>query len=377
MGSVRKKGDRWYYSIELPAINGKRKRIERSGGKTKKEALQKMAIMEAEILKNGYREESKMTFNELYEEWFKNHVEVNLKYNTIKSYKDNARLHILPKLGNYKVVDIKAKTIHDYFNQLKLDDCGKSSANHQRCIIKSCLDYAVFPLEIIESNPCENVKMPKITKSGNDKKIITQEMFKQILDLGKNRYMFNELCILLYHTGMRVGEALGIQWSDIDFENKIIHIRHTLISKNSTEYELVTPKTKNSIRDIYFNEFVERTLKKIKTTQNENRLKYGKFYQKSDLVFTKENGMFFPIQNMTIIPSRISKKLDFTFSMHTFRHTHATILLQAGVNMKEIQTRLGHSDISTTMNIYVESTEESKKNTSNTFDEFIKKTSDI
>ena len=104
MGSVRKKGDRWYFSVELPTENGKRKRVERAGGKTKKEALEKMKVFEVEVLKFGYKEESKMRFEELANIWIEKYSKMNCKDTTVELYERVIRLHILPKLGNYKVI---------------------------------------------------------------------------------------------------------------------------------------------------------------------------------------------------------------------------------------------------------------------------------
>lgn len=377
MGSVRKKGDRWYFSVELPSENGKRKRIERAGGRTKKEAQEKMKIFEAEILKNGYKKECKMTFDELFNIWFSEYVLNNCKDNTINSYARCYKIHIKPSLGNYKVSDIKARVLSDFFNKLKEDGKYHSSVNIIRVIISSCLNYAIFPLEVIESNPYKFIKLPKFEKAKDKKDIIEMKDFETILKIGSSKHNFNNVCILLFHTGLRIGEALGLQWEDIDFDNKIIHVRHTLISANAKEYRLSTPKTKTSIRDIYFNDTVEKVFKNAKKSQNENRLKFGALYNNNNLVFTHKDGSFLDHYYFTNMVAKIKKETDIDFSMHSFRHTHATMLLQAGANMKDVQTRLGHSDISTTMNIYVQDTEESKKKALDKFNYYIEKTSDI
>lgn len=377
MGSLRKKGDRWYFSVELPSENGKRKRIERAGGKTKKEAQKKMKLFEAEILKNGYKKECKMTFDELFNIWFSEYVLNNCKDNTINSYARCYKIHIKPSLGNYKVSDIKARVLSDFFNKLKEDGKYHSSVNIIRVIISSCLNYAIFPLEVIESNPYKFIKLPKFEKAKDKKDIIEMKDFETILKIGSSKHNFNNVCILLFHTGLRIGEALGLQWEDIDFDNKIIHVRHTLISANAKEYRLSTPKTKTSIRDIYFNDTVEKVFKNAKKSQNENRLKFGALYNNNNLVFTHKDGSFLDHYYFTNMVAKIKRETDIDFSMHSFRHTHATMLLQAGANMKDVQTRLGHSDISTTMNIYVQDTEESKKKALDKFNYYIEKTSDI
>lgn len=378
MGSLRKKGDRWYFSIELPAENGKRKRIERAGGKTKKEAQEKMKLFEAEVLKNGYKEESKMTLKELANIWIDKYSKINCKDSTVELYERVLRLHILPKLGKYKVADIRAGVINDFYNSLKTEDYKYSMAHLTKNVLNSCLDFAVFPLEIIYGNPCSSVKFPKFEKDLEEKSIITPEDLELILEKGEKYYNFNEMCILLYNTGLRISEALALQWDDIDFTEKVIHIRHNLNTKNKMEFELTTPKTRNSVRDIYFNEDVEKVFKSLKKKQSENRIHYGKFYKKLEynFIFTSMEGNILTRNTFANKANALSKKGCIKFTMHSFRHTHATMLLQAGANMKDVQARLGHSDISTTMNIYVQATEESKKDALKKFDEYIK-TSDI
>lgn len=374
MGSVRKKGDRWYFSVELPTENGKRKRVERAGGKTKKEALEKMKVFEVEVLKFGYKEESKMRFEELANIWIEKYSKMNCKDSTVELYERVIRLHLLPKLGNYKVVDIRPTVINDFYNSLKIEDYKYSMAHLTKNILNSCLNFAVFPMEIINSNPCNSVKFPKFEKSLEEKTIVSRNDLELILEKGAKYYNFNEMCMFLYNTGLRISEALALQWEDIDFKEKIIHIRHNVNSKNKREYELTTPKTRNSVRDIFFNEDVEQVFKSLKKKQSESRIKYGKYYikLKHNFIFTSKEGNILTRNTFANKAKTLSERGCNKFTMHTFRHTHATMLLQAGANMKDVQARLGHSDISTTMNIYVQATEESKKDALKKFDEYIK-----
>ena len=378
MGSVRKKGDRWYFSIELPQENGKRKRIERSGGKTKKEALQKMALMEAEILKKGYKEECKITVAELLDIWYQEYVELNCKGNTKSSRKRMIETHLKPYLGNYKLKDVNTRIIQNFFNDKSKEGYSKSTLNMLKAILNSSFKYAIFPLEFIENNPVQNITMPK-RKDVKDKHIITSEEMDIILKTA-NKELKRMVMQFAYYTGMRSSEICGLQWEDVDFDNKVIHINHNLITSSSRKnYTLDTPKTKGSKRDIFIDDMVISILKKQRISQKENQLKYGELYIKNDLVFTKENGHFLSNHLLADWVTYISKKTDIPFSMHSFRHTHATILLEAGVSAKDIQTRLGHSDISTTLNIYVKSTELNQKNAAKTFENYVQKikTSDI
>ena len=376
MGSLRKKGDRWYFSVELPSENGKRRRVERAGGKTKKEAQQKMKEFEAEILTNGYKEKNNMTFSELFDIWYEQHVLNNCSFSTQRSYKTITKANLIPRIGSKKVVDIKAKDINNLFLDLKKEKFTQSLFKMLKSVLNSCFDYALFPLEIIDNNPCRNVKNPKMEVIKDEKDIIDFEKLNRIVEVDAKHYMFPDVCIFLFNTGMRIGEAFALRWEDIDFENRIIHIKHNLVYKPHEGYFISDTKSKSSVRDILFNNTVEKLLRKVKLEQNQNKLRYGKYYKNNNLVFSRINGYFLSEGSFVTYAKKTSIETGINFTMHTFRHSHATIMLQSGANMKDVQDRLGHSTIGTTMNIYVQSTEESKKEALKKFDEYIK-TSDI
>ena len=380
MGSVRKKGNRWYFTIELPPENGKRKHIERAGGRTKKEALQKMALLEAEIINKGYKEKSKITVSELLDIWFKEYVELNCKENTKLVRKRMINNHIKPELGSYNIADIKTRDIQRFLNNKAVANYSKSTINMLRAILNSLFKYAMFPLELLEVNPVRNTSIPNSTDV-KEKHILTKEELSIILD-NANRPFLKLIIEFAFNTGMRSSEIAGLCWKDVDIEKKIIHVRNNLIVTNGKKsYYLGSTKTKSSTRDIYIGDAVISVLKKQRKSQLENKLKYGRLYKKNkdNLVFTRENGSF--IYNHIIADwiYTLSKKVNIPFSMHTLRHTHATLLLEAGVNAKDIQQRLGHKNINTTMDVYVKSTEVNQRRAVEIFENYTKneKTSDI
>lgn len=374
MGSLRKKGDRWYFSIELPAENGKRKRIERRGGRTKKEAQEKMKLFEAEVLKGEFKEDSKLTFKEVSDIWFKEHVLLNNTLSTQDTYTLVLNSRILPELGDYKIKDITPRVLQDFLNNKKKDDLSKNSIKQIKSIVSSVMKYAVFPLEEIKENPMQYVSLPKI-KDKESKLALTMEEYEMILNsLNKEKdAQLKRLIEILFNTGMRVGELNALHWSDIDFENKIIHVKYTIYFISRQECKITPPKTEESVRDIFVNDYVLNLLKKEAVHQKECMLKYGEHYEHSDLVFTRDNGKFFVYKNYIQPLCRLSEKLGFKFTFHTFRHTHATMLLEAGVSIKQIQERLGHKNIKTTMDVYTKVSNDSKKEVVQKFDELISK----
>lgn len=218
------------------------------------------------------------------------------------------------------------------------------------------------------------VKLPKDNKHKNSKddlKIISIQDYNKITDrfsMGSNFYVALQIA---FHTGMRGGEVTALQWNDIDLDNKIIQVQHTLINKGKGIFELGTPKTKSSNRTIVVGDTLINILKKHNLFQKENKLKYGEYYINSNFVCTKENGELITTDSLKYLSRVINYELGITFNFQSLRHTHATMLLEAGADIKDIQERLGHSKLATTMDTYSHVTNKMKNDTVNILENII------
>lgn len=354
-GSVRKRGEKWYYYFDLGTVNGKRKRIERVGGKTKKEAQEALRKAIYEYENTGvYKEESSISVSDYFDFWYENYAELNCKYNTLVTYKNVINNHIKPVLGNYKLKSLTPTIMQEFIND-KSKNFSKKTVQNIYSVMNNALKMAVVPYEHIKSNPLQYIKIPKFTGvKNNDLKIITIEQFNQLL----NRYPFSSsyhLPLMIgFHTGMRIGEVCALTWDDVDFENKTISINKTMILKKGTHYEIGTVKNSGSERKIIIGDSLLKTLKKQKLWQSENKLRYGEFYinEPYNFICTREDGSVVTTNALKNLNKVAKQELDIDFSFHSLRHTHATILLENGANIKDIQVRLGHSKISTTLDIY-------------------------
>lgn len=374
-GSVRKKGTRWYYSFEVGEEDGKRKRIERSGGNTKKEALD--ALNDA-IYKynNGYVEPKKLTYDEYITDWLDNFIKENRKINTYERYKEIYKNNIKPHFGNILLKDLKAIHIENalqFEKKKKLKNDKKLSSSTLQAIygvINSSLNRAVR-LQVINDNMCKFVERPKRDKFAAN--TLTIEEFNLLLNkLNKDSYgdyIFHLTLLTVLELGLRRGELAGLEWDDIDFDNNIIKIKNNLIYTNNNVL-LGTPKTEESKRSLYISDNLLERLKKHKIVQSTNKLKFGELYEenkfndkKMDFIFTWENGKYVHPNYFTLKFSRLIKDLNINKKVrfHDIRHTNATLLLQQGIDFKVIQSRLGHSDISTTLNIYSHVTTDMQK----------------
>lgn len=371
MGSVRKKGNKWYYSIELPPINGKRRRIERAGGNTEEEALEALYYAESDYEKYGYlRSEKNILFADYLDYWFKQYVEMNCSYNTQKLYALHIKKHLKPILGLYNLREISPLILQEFINQKKKEGLSKNTLENLRRVLTGCLKYAIFPAELIKENPAQYIKVP-LMRTNKKNHVLPIEDFNRMSEFLSASPVKYTIFQTGWHTGMRSGEICALQWSDIDFDERTIYVRHNAIKKDG-EVKLRNLKTESSHRDIAVSEILLDHLRKWRTVQDSMVANYNrKKYKRNNFVFTKKSGAPFYNQDISKISSEIRKELEIDFNFHMLRHTHATMLLEAGANIKDIQNRLGHANISITMDIYASTTQNMKNDTVKKFEQLI------
>jgi len=374
-GNVRKRGDKWYYSFEAAQVDGKRKRIERVGGYSEKEARKALrkAIDEYEH-GNVQIKLNKMSVADYFNYWLVNYVERNLKYNTVKNYRNILKKYIIPKLGKYRVRTLSPEMLQEFIDDIADNATTKQGnplAQHTVAIIftvtKEALRRAVFPYRIIKDNPMAYVDMPKYEpqpkKTNQDLKIITLDQYRELLDYFPVADSFHMPLVIAFNTGMRRGEICALTWDKIDLVNNTITVDSNMIQHGKGTYELASPKTKASYRTIDIGQTLVNELKEKRKSQMENQMRYGRLYDKSNFVCTEENGTPVLPNSIKYKAQLVQDKLHMNFNFHSLRHTHATMLLEAGEKMKVVSERLGHSRISTTMDTYSHVTHKMPKNT--------------
>lgn len=374
-GGVRKKGNRWYYYFEIAAIEGKRKKVERAGGATKKEALTALrkAISEYESCGN-IKNDSEMSFHDFMLFYLNTYINTNCKRTTYNLYKGYIDRNINVSLGTFKLKNVTPVVLQDFLNSLTLRGFTKNTVSNFYGILSGALKYAVYPCNYIKENPMQYVKMPRydtvrITK--DSMKIIKLQDFNTIIE----RFPFKESNFFLplqiaFHTGLRASEVCGLTWDDIDFNLSTLSVNKILV-KPDMEWIYTSPKTSSSYRTISIGKTLLNILKQQKLFQTEMNLKYGPYYKKSNAICTKENGELITTQSLKYLSRVINYELKINFNFHSLRHTHATMLIEASANMKDVQERLGHSKLATTMDTYAHVTEKMKKDTVDIFENII------
>ncbi len=403
-GGTRKRGSTWSYYFDLGKVGGKRQKKEKGGFKTRKEAEAALVRALSEYNHSGQVfTPAEITVSDYLDQWYELYCKPNLKYNTQVGYLRITEKHIKPKFGTYKLKSITPAALQEYANDLKLNGYSKSHMSGILSVFQSALDYAVEPLHYISANPMKLVKYPKVERKPRERIILTMEEWQHIISRFKDTRFYIPLMIGFY-TGLRISEAFALTWDDIDLNNRTLTVNKQIVKRNfgadvrktveqsgkreqRSSWYFTTPKTSSSIRTIPFGDTLYNTLKAEQTSQKKNELKYGEFYtihvlkketdekgndmqrivsvqkcaesqlQRIRLVCIAENGQYTSTDSFKYCSRIIHKEMQLAFDYHSLRHTHATMLIEAGADVKNVQTRLGHTNIQTTLQTYVHDTE--------------------
>lgn len=377
----------WEYRFEAAKIDGKRKHISKAGFRTKKEALEAGAKALIEYNNSGVKvERVETSIHDYLDYWFEQYVEVNLAYNSQLAYRRIIDNHLKPRFGIYKLTALTPAVIQEYVNDLKAKKYSKSFIKGNLSILSAAMDYAIVPLQYIKDNPVRLVKIPKLDVKPKAKTILTLKEWKEI----ESRFPFgNRFYIPLligFHTGLRISESFALTWDDINLETKELTVNKQVVFKDKSWY-FAPPKSESSNRTVTFGETLATALKKEKSRQIENELLYGEHYTiqvikievdekgkkrqkicsmqknvneslpRTRLISINENGEYTSNHAFKYAARTITHELHIDFSYHCLRHTHATLLIENGANIKNVQKRLGHERIETTLQTYVHDTE--------------------
>ena len=356
----------------LDSLTGKRITTTRRGFKTQKEASLAEARLKLEYEEKTFNaKNSKYTFQQIYELFLVEHKNT-VKSGTYATTVRYAKLHILPKIANKRI---------DSFTVL---DCQKlvnqwaeyfNSAKYPKGITQQVFDYAI-KMNIITDNPMRKVKLPKRKETINEvnKFYNTDELkhfFDCVKDYGNMKYL--AFFRLLAFTGMRKGEALALNWSDIDFNKKQVHITKGVVLDENEIPIISTTKTKKSVRTVSVDAETIAILKKWKIEQAKELMSIGiNSLNKHQLLFTYDaNKLYRPSYSNCWLEQIIKKYNLKKITMHGFRHSHCSLLFEMGTPIQVVQDRLGHTNIKTTMDIYTHVTEKQRDDIAENFARYI------
>lgn len=345
----------------VSSMTGKKSNTTRRGFKTQKEATLALSRLELEINDKGsLPKENNILFSEVYKEWHTQHIN-RIEESTDDKIVSLFKNHVLPAFGNKRVRSITThecqRVLNRWFKEVTL--------NYKRWFTytKKVLNFAVKQ-GYIQQNPADLVTMPlKKADTGDkpenfwDKEELTT--FFKCLDKKKQPEQFTWFRLLAF-TGLRKGEALALTWEDIDFSNGTLRVNKNLGKGYHGHLYLKAPKTRASRRTIELDPITLSTLKKWRMEQRELYLMHGiNTLHDKQLLFATNKNTFLSENTPRMWLVRVIEANNLKpITTHGFRHTHCSTLFSAGATLKEVQVRLGHSDIQTTMNVYAHVTKD-------------------
>ncbi|WPC08791.1 site-specific integrase [Globicatella sp. PHS-GS-PNBC-21-1553] len=358
--------------LGVDPITGKQKRTTRRGFKTKREASIAEAKLQTEVEENGFGvAPKKMTFKEAYEGWLEQYS-LTVRESSLNVVKSIIESGILPEIGNLNVNSISRRKaqqlVKEWHSKYK-------TFRKYKVYATQIMDYALEE-GVIKTNPFSKVKTPRSIESVEDdtEKYYTKDELKKFLAFIKDDTMYYAIFRLLAFSGIRKGELMALQWSDIDNKVNTLSINKTVTYGEKSRQIIGPTKTQASNRIIKLDKTTLSVLQKWRIEQRTLLLKNGiNSNNKEQFLFTN------PFTNELLSKMTITHKLWYIcesnnfkkITLHGFRHTACSLMFDAGLSVKDVQKILGHSSVKTTLDIYAHVTKHQQENAAEKLEKYI------
>ena len=381
-GTIRKKtitrnGKQYTYWEARATVGydpGTGKQLQRSfTGKTQKEVAQKLKAATAALDEGTYSTPSKMSLAQWLDIWTEEYLG-GVKPATVESYKSIAKTHLKPGLGATKLDVLNPHTIQGFYNGLTDPEkvggpASPKTVKNVHGVLHKALQQAVNNgyIRFNPTNACILPRMEKKEVQPLDETQITA-FLKAI-----HGHQFENLYVVTLFTGLREGEALGLQWDCVDLEKGTLVVNQQLQLSRGTGGEYVLVPTKNSKgRSITLAPYVVTILRKERRRQLENKMRYGECWSNSGFVFTDELGHH--LKHTTVYKNfkSIVKEMGLPAArFHDLRHSYAVASIRSGDDIKTVQENLGHATASFTLDVYGHVTDQMKQASAARMEQFI------
>ena len=426
-GSVRKKGNKWYYRFYVEDESGRQVQREFAGteSKSETESLLRKAMEDYEQKKFVAKAEN-TTVGMLLDMWVEEELKPgNLSNGTLMSYQGT-----VGRIKQYPIAKRKLKSVTPDHLQKFMDLLSFGGTNPDgtpakafskgylrlfSAVLQGAFRFAVFPKRLISFNPMQYVVWRgkkedyELFSDENGNAVsaptLTHEQYRKLEDFLKAKDNPALLPIQIsYYTGLRIGEACALTWQDIDLNGQYLTVRRSVRYNGSRHKTEIGATKRRKVRTVDFCDTLATILRNAKLEQHKNRFKYGELYslnyysevkekdrtyyeiyslprsetvpesyKEISFVCLRSDGAFEAPSTVGIMCRAASKKVEGLegFHFHQLRHTFTSNLLSNGAAPKDVQELLGHADVSTTMNVYAHSTREAKRTSARLLDKVV------
>lgn len=362
-GSVKQADNgSWYFIIDVPSAeldaNGKpkRKQTRRRGFKTRRDAQAELTRTLGTLEQQTYVAPANQTLAQFLTTTWLPAIESTIKLSTFESYRRVIRRHVIGRpIGARKMQQVDGPALNQLYALMLAGDATHPALSRKTVRYCSTILHRAFKdamrWQIVSRNPVEASDPPK-PGDRPEFTIWSASELQAFLDVASSHRQ-SGLWWILGTTGMRRGEALGLRWSDVDWDASTVTISRALLATEKGAKTWSTPKTKASRRTVVLDEDTITALKAHRARQNQEKLALGAGYQDHDLIAALVDGSPTAPSRITEQFGRLAQRAGLPrIRLHDLRHTHATLALEAGIHPRVVQERLGHSHVSVTLGIY-------------------------
>lgn len=325
--------------------------------------LNRQAVMFEEACMHG-QVVAAVKFEDFAGQWFHEYAEIKLKPQTLRGY-HSLEPRIYKAIGHLRMDKITPRHLQRFVNELcgdtrndTLGAKGKTlspkTVKLHLSLISTIFDYAI-KMQMLQNNPCRAVTLP--SPKAKEREVYTLEEAQQLLELFEKEDEFNFKYVVFFtmamYTGLRRGELLGLEWKDFDWDNEIVSISRTSMWTKERGIYTDTPKTKTSMRTLKLPKEIITLLQKYRTFQTAYKATLGSKWIENDRLFTQADGKPMDMTSPYYYFQAFCERTGMRFvNVHSFRHFNASVLISNGVDVKTVQSCLGHSTPTTTLSIY-------------------------
>jgi integrase len=358
-GHIRRRGERsWELKFDTgrDPQTGKRLTQFRSFKGSRREAQQKLTELMAAVTKGAYVSRSSITVGEHVAERIERWEQLGkISGKTAERYRELHANQIAPHLGAILLQELKSSAIERWHATLKIggrkDGAGGLSAltiRHAHRLLSKALKEAARH-DLVVRNVASDEAPPRVERE--EVTILTGQQVRDVVEELRGKPLYTKVIISLF-TGMRRAEILGLHWSHVDLDAKMITVREA-VEETNAGLRLKEPKSKAGKRDITLPDIVVDTLRDYRRQQLELRLALGAGKLVDDvLIFARLNGSPESPRVLSKEWAALAREMNLSVTFHALRHTHASMLIDAGIDIVKISKRLGHANVSTTLDIY-------------------------